>query len=103
LSATGDAIPAFNSLSPPPNQPTTHSITAGDLLDTGGSSACANAAWNDDVSLSSGSRLCAPLALGGFDADCMHTAWGGITLGDKRWGMMQLYHPIPNYNTAFSF
>ena len=21
----------------------------------------------------------------------MHTAWGGITLGDKGWGMMQLY------------
>ena len=41
--------------------------------------------------MSSGSRLCAPAALGGFDADCMHTAWGGITLGDKRWGMSQLY------------
>lgn len=83
-------------LSPPPPRSRKlefigDSITAGDLLDTGGSSVCANAAWNDDVSLSSGSRLCAPAALGGFDADCMHTAWGGITLGDKRWGMMQLY------------
>ena len=33
----------------------------------------------------------------------MHTAWGGITLGDKRWGMMQLYCPAPNYNTAFAY
>ena len=67
------------------------SITAGDLLDTGGATTCANAAWNDDITMSSGSRLCAPLTQGGFDADCMHTAWGGVTLGDKRWGMMQLY------------
>jgi hypothetical protein len=60
-------------------------------LDTGGSTACANAAWNNDITKSSGGQLCAPLSLGGFDADCMHTAWGGITLGDKRWGMTQLY------------
>ena len=66
------------------------SITAGDLVDNGGASSCANAAWNDDVLMSSGSRLCAPAALGGFDADCMHTAWGGISLGDKGWGMLQL-------------
>jgi hypothetical protein len=80
-----------NAPPPPPSSPPPISITAGDLLDNGGSSACANAAWNNDVTLSSGSRLCAPAAFGGFDADCIHTAWGGITLGDKSWGMTQLY------------
>lgn len=69
------------------------SITAGDLNDNGGgTSVCANAAWDDDITLSSGAQLCLPPELGGFGADCMFTAWGGITLGlPPTWGMTQLY------------
>jgi hypothetical protein len=52
------------------------SITAGDLNDVGGGDTqCANAAFNDDVLLSTGGQLC--FALG---ADCMYTAWGGGTV-----------------------
>ena len=52
------------------------SISAGDLNDVGGGdSRCANAAFNDDITLSSGAVLCRA-----FGADCMYTAWGGITL-----------------------
>jgi hypothetical protein len=72
------------------------SITAGNLNDGGqvkggGSTAiCANSAFNDDITFSSGAILCS--ALLGFDADCMYTAWGGIQLGvGSSWGMTQLY------------
>lgn len=68
------------------------SITAGDLNDATPSTLCANAAWNNDITLSSGALLCLPEALGGFGADCMYTAWGGITLGvPGTWGMTNLY------------
>lgn len=69
------------------------SITAGDLNDGDGASVCANAMFNDDITLSSAGRLCLPLAQGGFGADCMFTAWGGIRLGDAQqgWGMEALY------------
>ena len=68
------------------------SITAGDLNDNGGAAVCGNAVFNDDITLSSGALLCRPASLGGLDADCMHTAWGGITLGvGEAWGMSKLY------------
>lgn len=69
------------------------SITAGDLNDGAGQAVCGNAAYNDDITLSTGGQLCLPAALGGFGADCMYTAWGGIRLGDSSqgWGMAQLY------------
>lgn len=51
------------------------SITAGDLNDNGGMSQCGNAAFNDDITFSSGGQLCLPASLGGFGADCMYTAW----------------------------
>jgi hypothetical protein len=38
-------------------------------------SECANAAFNNDVTQSAGAVLCRT-----FNADCMFTAWGGITL-----------------------
>lgn len=53
---------------------------------------CGNAAWNNDITVTSGGILCTPEALGGLGADCHFTAWGGITLGvPPRWGMTQLY------------
>ena len=68
------------------------SISAGDLNDNGGVRVCGNAVFNDDITLSSGGQLCLPEALGGFGADCMFTAWGGIQLGvAPNWGMSQLY------------
>lgn len=69
------------------------SITAGDLNDGSGLSECANAAYNDDITFSSGANLCKPVDQGGFGADCMYTAWGGIKLGaaDQGWGMSELY------------
>jgi hypothetical protein len=68
------------------------SITAGDLNDGAGMNVCGNAAFNDDITLSTGGQLCLPQALGGFGADCMYTAWGGITLGiAPGWGMSELY------------
>lgn len=69
------------------------SISAGDLNDGGGAQACANSAFNDDITLSSAGQLCLPLAQGGFGADCMFTAWGGISLGAafQGWGMQALY------------
>ena len=61
------------------------SITAGDLNDGGAGigapSICGNAAFNDDITLSTGGQLCLPEALGGFGADCMFTAWGGSECG----------------------
>jgi hypothetical protein len=87
-------------LAPPPPAPRRlefvgDSITAGDLNDGGGSSICGNAAFNDDITLSTGGQLCLPAALGGFGADCMFTAWGGIrlpgTANPADWGMRQLY------------
>jgi hypothetical protein len=74
------------------------SITAGDLNDggenTGGSAdtVCANSAFNDDITFSSGGILCSSQL--GFNAECMYTAWGGITLGvgkDAHYGMAELY------------
>lgn len=62
------------------------SITAGDLNDGAGAATCGNNAVNDDVTLGSGARVCAALG-----AECMHTAWGGITLGARGWGMRDLY------------
>ena len=69
------------------------SITAGDLNDGGQLQAgglkpnlagqpntvCANSAFNDDITFSSGAVLCSSAY--GFGADCMYTAWGGIQLG----------------------
>lgn len=70
------------------------SISAGDLNDASflrPATTCGNAMWNDDILYSMGGLLCAPgapdnetLSLG---ADCMFTAWGGITLD----GMQRLY------------
>ena len=40
---------------------------------------CANSAFNDDITYSSGALLCTSAY--GFGADCMYTAWGGIQLG----------------------
>jgi hypothetical protein len=73
------------------------SITAGDLTDNGQVKGggpdivCANAAFNDDITNTVGAILCNPET--GFDADCMFTAWGGITLGtpEQGWGMRHLY------------
>jgi hypothetical protein len=72
------------------------SITAGDLNDGGlGNSVCGNAAYNDDITLSTGGQLCLSEQLGGFGADCMFTAWGGIRLpgtgNPADWGMRNLY------------
>jgi hypothetical protein len=82
---------------PPPSQRRLEvvgdSISAGDLNDGGGAPFCANAAFNDDITLSTAGQLCLPLAQGGFGADCMFTAWGGIRLGGggQGWGMRALY------------
>jgi hypothetical protein len=72
------------------------SITAGDLNDGGQvkgggpANTCANSAFNDDITFSSGAVLCS--AELGFDADCMYTAWGGIQMGvGSSWGMTDLY------------
>ena len=68
------------------------SITAGDLNDNAGATQCANGVFNDDITQSWGSVICRSEVAGGFGADCMHTAWGGITLGvDTVWGMNKLY------------
>lgn len=68
------------------------SISAGDLNDNEGAPICANAAYNNDITLSTGGVLCGPESQGGFSADCMFTAWGGIQLGiDGQWGMSLLY------------
>jgi hypothetical protein len=73
------------------------SITAGDLNDGAGDgraspAQCSNSAGNDDITLSSGGRLCLPAAAGGLGADCTFTAWGGIRLGvGGDWGMTDLY------------
>jgi hypothetical protein len=69
------------------------SISAGDLNDGGGAALCANGVFNDDITLSSAGQLCLPVSQGGFGADCMYTAWGGIRLGDvaQGWGMEALY------------
>lgn len=64
------------------------SITAGDLNagfladGIGSPPQCGNAAVNNDILLCYGAVLCRA-----FGADCMHTAWGGITLE----GMVPLY------------
>jgi hypothetical protein len=80
------------------------SISAGDLNDGGElpagglhpttagqpNTVCANAAFNDDITFSSGAVLCSSAY--GFGAECMYTAWGGIQLGvGKSWGMSDLY------------
>ena len=62
------------------------SISAGDLNDGDGSAVCGNNAVNDDITLSSGAVACAA-----FGAECMYTAWGGIRLGARGWGMNALY------------
>jgi hypothetical protein len=69
------------------------SITAGDLNDgQSGDVVCGNAAFNNDITYSTGGRLCLPISLGGFGADCMFSAWGGIRLGvGADWGMSKLY------------
>ena len=67
------------------------SISAGDLNDGQGATTCSNSAGNDDITLSSGGRLCLPTAAGGLGAECMYSAWGGITLGARGWGMRDLY------------
>ena len=101
--STGNlSVAAFTSdqpfLPPPPPAPrflefVGDSITAGDLnagfLENGvGSNAqCGNAAVNNDILLCYGATICRA-----FGADCMHTAWGGITLE----GM------VPLYNFTFS-
>ena len=64
------------------------SISAGDLnagflaSGVGSPARCGNAAFNNDILLGYGAGLCRA-----FGADCMHTAWGGITLQ----GMVPLY------------
>jgi hypothetical protein len=63
------------------------SISAGDLNDGAGQAVCGNAAYNDDITLSTGGQLSLPVSLGGFGLDSMYTAWGGITLS----GMTPLY------------
>jgi len=60
------------------------SISAGDLndgaaADGGAPAQCGNIAINDDVTKTSGARLCLPPPTG-FDAECYFTAWGGVTL-----------------------
>jgi len=71
------------------------SITAGDLNDGAGRNICGNAAFNDDITYSTGGQLCLPTSLGGFGSDCMYTAYGGIRLpgtgNPNDWGMRQLY------------
>jgi hypothetical protein len=60
------------------------SISAGDLNDGAGADGsapvtCGNIAINDDVTKTSGARLCLPPPTG-FGAECSFTAWGGTTL-----------------------
>ena len=66
------------------------SITAGDLNDGAPSTRCGNAVFNDDIIYSTGGQLCLDESQGGFGADCMYTAWGGIRLGADGWGMKDL-------------
>lgn len=61
------------------------SISAGDLNDGAAADGsapalCGNIAMNDDITKTSGARLCQPPPTG-FDAECYFTAWGGVTLG----------------------
>lgn len=71
------------------------SITAGDLNDGAGQNVCGNSAYNDDITYSTGGQLCLATSLGGFGADCLYTAFGGIRLpgtgNPNDWGMKQLY------------
>ena len=67
------------------------SITAGDLNDGAPSTLCGNAVFNDDIIYSTGGQLCLHESQGGFGAECVYTAWGGIRLGLTGWGMNQLY------------
>lgn len=60
------------------------SISAGDLNDGAAADGsappqCGNIAMNDDITKTSGARLCLPPPTG-FGADCYFTAWGGVTL-----------------------
>ena len=60
------------------------SISAGDLNDGAAADGsapalCGNIAINDDITKTSGARLCLPPPTG-FDAECYFTAWGGVTL-----------------------
>lgn len=77
---------------PPPHTPARRlefvgdSISAGDLNDGTGATLCGNNAFNDDVTLTSGALVCTALS-----AECATTAWGGITLGARGWGMRDLY------------
>ena len=104
--AAGLTVVSFatdGAFAPPPPAPPRRlefvgdSITAGDLNDgagDGGASPaqCSNSAGNDDITLSSGGRLCLPASAGGLGADCTFTAWGGIKLGvGAEWGMSDLY------------
>lgn len=66
--------PSVTTHSPLP-LPAVGDLTAGNLNDGGGAPLCANSAYNDDITLSAGAVLCQA-----FGADCMFTAWGGITL-----------------------
>jgi hypothetical protein len=61
------------------------SISAGDLNDGAAADGsapalCGNIAINDDITKTSGARLCLPPPTG-FGAECYFTAWGGVTLG----------------------
>lgn len=91
------SVAAFSSdvafANPPPPSPRLlefvgDSITAGDLnagfYSSGVDSpnVCGNAAFNNDILLGYGAALCRL-----FGSDCMHSAWGGITLE----GMVPLY------------
>jgi hypothetical protein len=87
---------AFGALPPPPPSSPARflefvgdSISAGDLNDGSGSTDCGNNAVNDDITLTSGALVCAALG-----AECMHSAWGGITLGARGWGM-KVRVPLP--------
>ncbi len=71
------------------------SISAGDLNDGAGADGsapqfCGNIAINDDITKTSGARLCLPPPTG-FGADCSFTAWGGITLSEMAGGALPLY------------
>jgi hypothetical protein len=60
------------------------SISAGDLNDGAAADGsapaqCGNIAINDDITKTSGARLCLPPPTG-FGAECYFTAWGGVTL-----------------------
>ena len=99
LSITGFASDGVFISSPPPRKIALEfigdSISAGDLNDGAGADGslpqfCGNIPMNDDITKTSGARLCLAPPMG-FDADCYFTAWGGITLGEMSGGSNPLY------------